>query len=60
MKITQGVAIRLNRARLSMIANRFADTGIIGKRRLFVNRVTDQHQIMTFNNIWFLCKGKAK
>jgi len=43
-----------------MIVNRLADTGIIGKRRLCVNRATDQHQIMTFNNIWFLCRGKAK
>ena len=48
MKRTQGVAIRLNRARSSMILNRFADTGIIVKRRLCVNRVTGQHQIMTF------------
>jgi len=32
MKRTQGVAIRLNRARTGMILNRFADTGIIGKR----------------------------
>ena len=51
MKKTQGAEIRLNKARSSMIANRFADTGIIGKRRLLVNRVTDQHQLMTFNNI---------
>jgi len=56
MEKTQRAAIRLNRARSSMIVNRFADTGIIGKRRLCVNRVTDQHQIMTFNNIWFLRK----
>ncbi|MCK4364065.1 MAG: hypothetical protein KAW85_04630 [Candidatus Aminicenantes bacterium] len=48
MKRTQAVAIRLNRARSSMILNRFADTGIIVKRRLCVNRVTGQHQIMTF------------
>jgi len=45
MKRPQGAAIRLNRARSSMIVNRFADTGIIGKRQLCVNRVTDQHQI---------------